>query len=67
MLWYEKLSDEFGEWTYNDHTHIVKSNLTKNYKEEWIPKILETEVYKVLEEDPNDEVPTDLLKLDLNG
>lgn len=63
MLWYEKLSDEFREWTYNDHTHIVKSNLTKNYKEEWIPKILETEVYKVLEEDPNDEVPTDLLKI----
>lgn len=60
MLWYEKLSDEFGEWTYNDHTHIVKSNLTKNYKEEWIPKILETEVYKVLEADESDEVPVDL-------
>ncbi len=63
MLWYEKLSEEFRDWTYNDHTHIVKANLTKNYKGEWIPKILETEIYKVLEEDPNDEVPTDLLKI----
>jgi hypothetical protein len=60
MLWYEKLSDQFRDWTYNDHTHIVRDNLTKNWKDQWIPKILETEVYKVLEADESDEVPTDL-------
>jgi len=60
MLWYEKLSEEFRDWTYNDHTHIVVDNLIKNYKGEWIPKILEIEIYKVLESDENDEDPVDL-------
>jgi hypothetical protein len=60
MLWYIKLSDEFRDWTYYDHTHIIKDNLTKNYKGEWIPKILKTKIYKVSEADENDSVPTDL-------
>jgi len=60
MLWYKKLSEEFRDWTYNDHTHIVVDNLIKNYKGEWIPKILEIEIYKVLDSDENDEVPVDL-------
>jgi hypothetical protein len=60
MLWYEKLSDKFRDWTYNDHTHIVRANLIKNYKNEWIPKMLKTEIYKVSEVDTNDTIPTDL-------
>jgi hypothetical protein len=54
MLWYEKLSDEFSDWVDNDYTHIVVDNLIKNYKGEWIPKIIETEIYKVSESDEND-------------
>jgi hypothetical protein len=54
MLWYEKLSGEFSDWIDNDYTHIVVDNLIENYKGEWIPKIIETEIYKVSESDEND-------------
>ncbi len=52
MLWYEKLSDKYNDW--DDYDHISKDILTKNYKDEWIPDILERTIYKVGEAKSSD-------------
>jgi hypothetical protein len=52
MMWYKKLSDKYNDW--EDYDHISKDILTKNYKDEWIPDILERTIYKVGEAKSSD-------------
>ncbi len=52
MLWYKKLSDKYGDW--DDYDYINKDILTKNYKDEWVPNILERTIYKVGEAKSSD-------------
>lgn len=52
MLWYKKLSDKYGDW--DDYDYINTDILTRNYKDEWIPNILERTIYKVGEAKSSD-------------
>jgi hypothetical protein len=52
MLWYEKLCDKYSDW--NDYKYIQKDILTKDYNDEYIPKILERTIYKVGEPKSSD-------------
>ena len=52
MLWYEKLCDKYSDW--DDYKYIQKDILTKNYEDEYIPKILERKIYKVGEPKSSD-------------
>jgi hypothetical protein len=58
MLWYKKISDEQSDW--DDFTHILKSLLTKNYKDKFILKTLGLETYKVVEPKSDEQLPIEL-------
>jgi hypothetical protein len=47
MVWYDILSYKFRSWMNNDF--IVSDVMTRNYKDEWIPKMYSTKTYKLLE------------------
>lgn len=47
MVWFDILSDKFRSWSYNEY--IVDNVMTKNYLNEWIPKIFEIKTYKISE------------------
>lgn len=55
MTWFEILSDKFGNWRYGEY--IVDNVMTKNFNDEWIPKMYAIETYKVLDPKQN---PVDL-------
>jgi hypothetical protein len=52
MLWYKKLCDKYSDW--DEYEYIQKELLTKNYEDEYIPKILERTIYKVGEPKSSD-------------
>jgi hypothetical protein len=52
MLWYKKLCDKYSDW--DDYDYINTDILTRNYKDEWIPNILERTIYKVGEAKSSD-------------
>ncbi len=45
VYWYKVVSEKFSYW--NDYKCVIKKIMTKNYKSEWIPKILAINVYRV--------------------
>jgi len=55
MTWFEILSDKFNNWRYGEY--IVDNVMTKNFNDEWIPKMYSIETYKVLDPKQN---PVDL-------
>lgn len=47
MTWYEILSNRFSDW--DDYSAVSRNILNKNYNNEWIPKMFEREVFKVID------------------
>ena len=58
--WFEKLSARWDQW--DDYSYILKSIMTKDYNNKWIPKIISTNVYLVTE--PNKDDSIDLMGID---
>ena len=59
-LWFEKLSDRWSEW--NDYSYILRSIMTKDYDDNWIPKAISTNVYLATE--PNKDNSIDLMGIE---
>ena len=57
-LWYDKFSDEFRYW--RNYEYVLKDEMIKNYRGEWIPKIIKTEIYKVSQAKQDEENPFDI-------
>lgn len=50
MYWYEQVSDKFRDWEDGRKHYVIdKHLLTKNYKNEWIPKVFKIEVYQAVD------------------
>ena len=58
--WFEKLSARWNEW--DSYSYILKSIMTKDYNNKWVPKIISTNVYLVTE--PNKDNSIDLMGID---
>lgn len=59
-FWFEKLSEKFNEW--NDYSYVLRSLMTKDYEDNWIPKILGVNTYFV--DGPNKEDSIDLMGIE---
>ena len=58
MKWYQNISDEQTDWY--DFTHILKSLLTKNYKDQYILKNIDLVTYKIVEPKSEEQLPVEL-------
>jgi hypothetical protein len=45
LLWFEKISDKFNDWS--DYSHISKKLLVVDYKGNYIPKLFAVTAYKI--------------------
>jgi len=59
MTWFKFLSDKFSDW--DDYSGASQDVLTKDSDYNWIPKIFEETVYKVIESDSVDLMGTEYL------
>jgi len=57
-MWYDKFSDEFRAW--RNFEYALKSEMSKNYRGEWIPDVIKTEIYKVSQPKQDEENPFDI-------
>lgn len=57
-LWYDKFTDEFRNW--RDFEYVLVSEMIKNYKDEWIPRVIKTEIFKVSQPRQDEENPFDI-------
>jgi hypothetical protein len=58
--WFEKLSARWNEW--DSYSYILKSIMTKDYNNKWIPKTISTNVYLATE--PNKDNSIDLMGIE---
>jgi hypothetical protein len=56
--WYDKFSDEFRSW--RNFEYVMKDEMIKNYKGEWIPRVIKTEIFKVSQPKQDEENPVDI-------
>ena len=57
-LWYDKFTDEFRAW--RNFEYVLKSEMSENYRGEWIPDVITTEIYKVSQAKQDEENPFDI-------
>jgi hypothetical protein len=57
-VWYDKFSDEFRSW--RNFEYVMKDEMIKNYKGEWIPRVIKTEIFKVSQPKQDEENPVDI-------
>lgn len=57
-MWYDKFTDEFRAW--RNFEYVLKSEMSENYRGEWIPDVITTEIYKVSQPKQDEENPFDI-------
>ena len=57
-VWYDKFSDEFRSW--RNFEYVLKGEMSKNYRGEWIPDVIKTEIYKVSQPKQDEENTFDI-------
>jgi hypothetical protein len=57
-VWYDKFSDEFRYW--RNFEYVLKDEMSKNYRGEWIPKVIKTEIFKISQPKQDEENPFDI-------